>query len=189
MSRRWTVPVRTFLAAALLAASTANSEPIPLPPGEWRIPREVHHPLDPASRAGRFEAAGTRRSFGRDDFSVAAWVQCDDSIDVMGEVASQFDASTRIGWQLGLIDLSGVTSHQPNRRNLYFGLDAGTTPQWEDCGRPGNAVYICALCVHAGSLYAGTFEVGGDHRGRVYRYEGKQQWAYVGAPEIGRAHV
>ena len=59
---------------------------------------------------------------------------------------------------------------------MHFGIDAGSEPKWTDCGRPGDAVYVMALAVHAGRLFAGTCEPGKDQAGHVYRYAGGTRW-------------
>lgn len=122
--------------------------------------------------------------FGAGDFSLSVWVHTEKELDdALGDIVSKYDPGARRGFQLGLQSFAGVTSAQSNDRNLQFGVDSGADPAWTDCGRPGNSVYVCALCVHAGALYAGTFETGAEEAGHVYRYDGAAGWIDCGAPD------
>ena len=60
-------------------------------------------------------------------------------------------------------------------------------PQIEDRGRPGKTVFVMALAVWAGDLFAGTFAADDDQRGRVYRYAGGSEWTDCGAPDGANA--
>ncbi len=134
---------------------------------------------DGGEQAARFDGRRSKVSVrqpplgGKDPFTVAMWVHTEAVLDdVLGDLLSWYDPTTRRGFNLGIINAHGVTSHQPNYRNLYFGIDAGSKPVWRDCGRPGNAVYVMALATFEGSLYAGTFETNLGESGHVYRYRG-----------------
>ena len=126
---------------------------------------------------------------GTHTFSIAAWVHTENVIDdVLGDIASKYDAQIRRGFNFSIQNFSGVTSTQSNYRHLHFGIDQDhIEPQWTDCGRPGNNVYVCALAVCQGSLYAGTYEAGADEAGRVYRYAGGEEWIDCGAPDLCNA--
>src|SRR5262249_55954532 len=102
----------------------------------------------------------------------------------LGDILSKYDPDRRRGFNLGLMNYAGVTNTQSNYRHLQFGIDNGRieTP-WTDCGRPGNTIYVCALCVHDGQLYAGTYEQGENEAGHVYRYEGGAEWTDCGSPD------
>src|SRR5262245_20391361 len=118
-------------------------------------------------------------------FTIAGWVHTDaDDGDTVGDLIGKFDPDTRTGVHLGILTCTGMTSTaQPNHRNLHFGIDGGgSAPQWNDCGRPGNAVLIAALKVADGALYAGTLETGVTERGRLWRYEGDRRWVDLGNP-------
>jgi hypothetical protein len=134
--------------------------------------------------AGIAVAGGESLRPGAGDFSVAVWVHTDqDAGGALGDVVCKYDPASRRGFNLGLMTYTGVTSHQPNTRNLHFGVDGGADdPRWRDCGRPGNAVMVKALAVHAGDLYAATFEAGAGEAGHVYRHTGGTQWEDCGAP-------
>lgn len=125
---------------------------------------------------------------GRGDFTLATWVEVADKLDrPTGDLLSRYDSETRRGWHLTLKSSSGVTSNQSNDRHLQFGIDDDRASEWQDCGRPGRALFAFAMAVHEGSLYAGTCEPGKDESGRVYRFTGDQQWIDCGAPDESNA--
>ncbi|MFH1570670.1 MAG: LamG domain-containing protein [Gemmatimonadota bacterium] len=146
-------------------------------------------PGAPASAAfdgatSRLEVApDPRLDTGTGDFAAALWVCAgDDGVDVAGDLLSRYDPESRRGWHLGLVSLPGVTTSMANDRNLHFGVDqAVSEPGWTACGRPGRAVFVYALTVFAGHLYAATCEPGAGEAGHVYRYEGGG-WVDCGAP-------
>ena len=121
---------------------------------------------------------------GTGDFSIAVWVHTEAELDdVLGDIISKYDPASRIGVTLSIMNYAGVTSSQSNYRNLAFGIDAGRIdPAWTDCGRPGNNIYVMALAVCDGGLYAGTYEEGEAQRGHVWRYEGGTKWTDCGCP-------
>lgn len=123
-------------------------------------------------------------AFGTRPFTISVRVSTERALDhVLGDVLCKFDPATRRGINFGLLNYAGVTSSQCNHRNVFFGIDdAKLDPQWTDCGRPGNAVCVFSLCVHDGNLYAGTFEMGKDEAGHVFRYAGNQNWIDCGVP-------
>lgn len=136
-------------------------------------------------KAGRVTVGPARGlDLGTGDFTLALWVRCDERLDDRpGDLMTLYDPKKRVGFNLSLRTNTGVTSSQPNVRQLQFGIDAGTEPTWTDEGRPGNAVLAFALAVHDGSLYAGTCGNGKADVGRVYRHEGPGKWADCGAPD------
>ncbi len=136
-------------------------------------------------RGARIEVAGQSLLEGGGPFSLSARVRLADSdTDVPGDIISWYDPEARRGFSLGVQTLAGVTCSQSNYRNLYFGVDAGSSPSgWTDCGRPGNAIFASAMAVHDGSLYTGTFEMDEEESGHVYSYEGDGVWADCGVPD------
>lgn len=115
--------------------------------------------------------------FGKSDFTILLRTNGE------GELLSQYDPATRKGFHFGIITRQGVTHSQANVRQLTFGLDDGSTPRpWVDHGRLGNAIYIHALAVHDGNLYAGTCEPKKDESGHVYRWERDKSWTDCGSP-------
>jgi Concanavalin A-like lectin/glucanases superfamily len=148
-------------------------------------------------KAARFDGRGAhlevkfseKLQTGTSDFSLSACVHTVERLDdVLGDIASRFDPETRRGFSLGIMNYAGVTSAQSNYRHLQFGIDAGTElEKWVDCGRPGTTLYVCALAVCEGELYAGTFETGADDAGHVWRYVGGTEWADCGSPDRANA--
>ncbi len=124
-------------------------------------------------------------ALGADEFTLSAWIHTERSLDdVVGDIASAFDARGRRGFTLGILDFPGSVYSTPNSRTLAFGIDRDRVEQdWTDCGRPGNAMHVFALCNHDGYLYAGTFESGRDEAGYVWRYAGGDEWIDCGSPD------
>jgi hypothetical protein len=119
--------------------------------------------------------------FGTSDFSISTWINPDmTETDGPGDLLAKFDAVSRTGFQLGIMNNSGTCSSMANTRNLFFGIDQARIGEWKNCGRPGDAILVYALCVFDGALYASTYEDKGG-KGRVYRYDGKG-WVDCGAP-------
>lgn len=126
--------------------------------------------------------------FDSDDFTITVWVHTDDALDdVIGDLVSKFDPVHRRGFNWCIKNGHGVTTSQPNFRNIHFGIDANTEPKWTDCGRPGNAVYIMAMAVHDGNLFVGTCEGSRHDTGHVYRYAGGTRWVDCGNPDKSNA--
>ena len=123
-------------------------------------------------------------ALGTGDFSLAAWVKTDRiTTDVPGDILSKYCPTTRCGLNFGVQSAAGVGSSQSNWRNVFFGIDDGKLePAWTNHGRPGNAVFIKALAVHDGALYAGTYEGEAGETGHVYRFTGGTDWEDCGAP-------
>lgn len=120
---------------------------------------------------------------GTGDFSIALWLQADDSgAEFPGDLLSQYDPARRRGFQLAIKDNPGTFS-AAGQRQLHFGMDDNKESQWVDCGRPGNALLAFALSVHGGELYAGTCEPGKGESGHVYRYGGGTAWIDCGSPD------
>ncbi len=127
--------------------------------------------------------------FGREDFSVAAWIWTDGSTDdVPGDILSQYDATRRRGFHLGLKTNTGVTFNQSSYRQLQFGIDNNQRSDWRDCGHPGkNSILAFALTTHEGRLFAGTCEPDVGDSGHVYVYGGGDRWIDCGSPARSNA--
>lgn len=123
-------------------------------------------------------------NLGEGDFTISAWIHTETRLDdTLGDIFTKYDPASRKGLNFGIMNYHGVVCAQSNYRNLFFGIDNGAESDgWQDCGRPGNAVYPMSLCVFEGSLYAGTFEFGKDETGHVYRYAQGKEWEDCGAP-------
>lgn len=126
---------------------------------------------------------------GTTPFSIALWVNTAAAgHESPGDLLSQYDPESRTGFHLGLYTHAGVTNSQPNLRQLHFGIDHGRIePEFTDHGRLGDAVFVFALCVHDGRLYASTCEPGESQAGRVFRFEGGQRWTDLGRPDKANA--
>ena len=138
-----------------------------------------------------FNGLNSRISIGnvdrlfRGDFSISVDVHTDEKLtDVVGDILSYFNPELRRGFNFSIMNYAGVTNAQSNYRNVHFGISDGKEkPNWVDCGRPGNNMYIRSLTVFDGSLYASTWEPQEGGRGHIYRYAGGQQWIDVGSPD------
>ncbi len=125
--------------------------------------------------------SGEAPLLGTNAFTLALWVQSDEVADrLSGDLMGRYDLATRRGFHLTLKSSAGVTSNQANWRHLQFGVDDDRAWEWEDCGRPGNALFAFALAAHEGELYAGTCEPGEGESGRVYRHDGGERWVDCG---------
>ncbi len=147
------------------------------PSSDSRVSRPV------AQLAGgktRLEVAGL--GIGRGDFALTAWVNVESrSRTGIGDIAAAFDPVTRRGFSLGVHHGSPCGNHA-NDRNLFFGIDAGSDVRWADHGRPSpSTIMVCALAVHDGDLYAGTWEAGASNVGHVYRLD-RGGWIDCGKP-------
>ena len=126
---------------------------------------------------------------GTGPFSIAVWVHTPELLDdVLGDLLTQYDPTTRTGVTLTLMSYAGVTSAQSNWRNVLFGIDASRIdPAWTDRGRPGNNHYVKSLVVFDGDLYAATWEPGEKETGHVYRFAGGTRWVDCGSPDVANA--
>ena len=121
--------------------------------------------------------------FGTKDFTVSLWLHIREQLDdVPGDLLSQFDAAKRRGWNLSLKS-HAVTACQANTRTLHFGIDNDRLEKsWTDHGQVGNGMFVKALAVFDGQLFAGTCEAGQDQAGHVYRFDGDKKWIDCGSP-------
>ncbi|MBX7256297.1 MAG: LamG domain-containing protein [Candidatus Hydrogenedentes bacterium] len=154
-------------------------------------------PSPDGTRAARFDGRAAylevpsehAPALGTGDFTISAWVCTEASLDDgLGDIVGMYDAAARRGLNFGILAATGVTNSQPNYRTVYAGIDnAQSEPQWTDCGRPGNAIFIFGMAVHEGQLYAATCEPGEKESGHVYRYDGGTQWIDCGSPDKSNA--
>ncbi len=135
------------------------------------------------------ELPAGKLKLGIDDFTLSLWVHPDAQLDdVIGDLVSQYDPATRTGLNLSIQNLAGVTTSQPNHRQLHFGIDQGQLEEsWTDHGRLGQAVFVFALAVHDDRLYGATCEAGQDQRGHVFRWEEGDRWTDLGSPDACNA--
>lgn len=98
-----------------------------------------------------------------------------------GGLVSRFSEDRTVGWHAGVLSQPGVTSMQPNWRNLQFGWNTvNSSETWTDLGNPGGCRWVCAMCVHEGDLFVGTFDDASDGRGHVYRMKEGGGWEDCG---------
>ena len=123
---------------------------------------------------------------GTDDFTLSARVYTERQVDdPIGDILSKYCPDQRRGFSLGFKRHSAACTSLANWRNVHFGIDAGHIDDaWTDCGQLGNAVFVMALAVHQGHLYAGTCEA--DGAGHVFRFDGTH-WQDLGAPDQANA--
>lgn len=198
-----------MLLAASVSPSALSDEPEPTLIGHWRLDGKAINSVDTESAVvdtnGRFETYDSRPAarfvggdhfisdtsrlldVGTDDFTVAVWINLDDSDeDTPGDVLTMTDSSGQV-WRMSIATRSGVAHSQSNFRQLHFGIDDATTGEWVDQGRPGEAVFVHALAVNNGELFAGTCEPGADQAGHVYRFAGDTAWVDCGSPDKSNA--
>lgn len=191
-----TAPQPAHAEDGLIAHIRMSAEPQDLSPSRLRIkvhgtPRQFVEKAEQTAPFLRFngrtdflqiDAPSPLHQLGTGD---ATWVirasvaTADD--DLPGEILSQFDPATRTGYRWGIDTRSGVTSSQASWKQLHFGIDHGSTGEWRDDDRPGNALLIFSLAVHDGQLFAGTCEAETDGAGHVFRFDGKT-WTDCGSP-------
>jgi len=147
-------------------------------------------PADFDGRTAYIEVPDSKSlSLGTGDFSISVTVNTSADLgDVIGNVLSKYDPQSRKGFQLSIKNHAGVTSSQSNDRHLQFGIDNGKIDaQWTDHGRLGNAILVYSMAVYDGQLFAGTCVPGKDGAGRVFRFDGGQNWIDCGAPDVCNA--
>ena len=136
--------------------------------------------------------ASPKLQLGTGDFTVAAWVRTEQNIDdLIGDVLSQYDASRRRGFSLTIKSTAGGYSSHGDDRHVYFGIDNGREPTWEDCGRPSpTSNYVSnSLTVFDGQLYAAITDAEKfEDWCHVFRYAGEQKWDDCGRVGDRRTH-
>jgi hypothetical protein len=122
-------------------------------------------------------------------FTISTWINIPEQLDdVPGDILSLWDPQKRAGVHLGVYSHRGVTNSQACERQLHFGINADRLePEFRDHGRLGSSVFVFALCVHNGRLYASTCNSGSTEAGQVYRYEDDDRWTDLGSPDAANA--
>lgn len=150
----------------------------------------INHGVKLTVQAGEFNGTGyievphsDSLSLGTKDFSVAAWIRCNELTDDIGDILSKYDPVRRKGFNFSVVDAQYRSP--ANRRNLFFGIDDGKIGPWTDCGKCDNVGVWC-LCVHRGKLYAGSYTRNNgsytdlNPQGHVYRWAGETTWTDLG---------
>ena len=192
-----------LLTTLLLLSSSADCHGQPTPAGHWPLTADARD-ISGNDRHGDVENVDFTETNGavfngrngkitidnpldlfQGNFSINVNIYTADELtDVIGDILSCFNPSTRQGVNFSIMNYAGITNAQSNWRNIHFGInDCHQTPKWEDCGRPGNSMYVRSLTVFDGSLYASTGEPEEGGQGHIYKYGGGQKWFDVGAPD------
>lgn len=208
---------RTLMTAALMMLGSVawGSEPLPAPVAHWPLAVDARdvgplgwHGDARGVRFGVSPEGGPRSSAafdgreamialpappaamaGKSDFAISLWLHTEASLrDALGDVVSAFETERQHGWVLSLGHRPAAVGSQGNFRQLEWGGVTRSEPgTWQDWGRVGRAVYVMALVVHEGQLYAGTCEPSVDERGGVYRWQTEVGWVPCGAPSGANA--
>src|SRR6476659_4070947 len=139
----------------------------------------------------RADPPGTEQALGA-EFTVGVWLEVPGHrAGVAGGLASQFDPTTRSGFNLSAISSAGGYNGPGDELRISFGIDAGSEPRWRDCGRPSpTSNYVSnSLTVYEGSLFAATSDAPDEaDRGHVYRHRGETKWEDLGRVGSEDAH-
>ena len=121
---------------------------------------------------------------GREAFTVSLWFNIDGADDDLpGDLVNHFDHGSQNGWSLAVTSRSGLVHSTSNHRQISFGInDNRHAPAWLSHGRPGQAIYVHALAVHNGLLYAGVCDPRAGSQGGVFRFQPPDQWINTNAP-------
>ena len=121
---------------------------------------------------------------GREAFTVSLWFNIDGADDDLpGDLVNHFDHGSQNGWSLAVTSRSGLVHSTSNHRQISFGInDNRHAPAWLSHGRPGQAIYVHALAVHNGQLYAGVCDPRAGSQGGVFRFQPPDQWINTNAP-------
>jgi hypothetical protein len=117
------------------------------------------------------------------DFSISFWLDVPNvRAGAAGVLVARFDPMTRSGFTLSAISSSGGYNGPGDELRISFGLDAGTEPQWIDCGRPSaTSNYLTSLAVFQGMLYTGSTDGRSESDfAHVYRHRGGTDWEDTG---------
>src|SRR5688572_3553817 len=105
------------------------------------------------------------------DFTIALWLRVPgDRAGATGDLASSYDPVQRKGFTLTAISSAGGYNGPGDELRISFGIDDGSEPTWEDCGRPSPASnYVSnSLTVFDGALHAATSDAPNEaDRGHV----------------------
>lgn len=125
-----------------------------------------------------------RLAIGQGPFTVMARVDLSGSDDDLpGDLVNSFDHEAGTGWMLSITSRSGLVHSRSNHRQIHFGIRGGDSPTaWTDHGRPGGSVYVQAMTVFDGALYAGICDPSPAGRGGVFRFVPPDRWEDLKLP-------
>jgi hypothetical protein len=186
----------------ILVSPAAAAEPGLI--GHWKLQGDArdssgaeHHGtnhgamLESGTFDGRraFVEIPTAPDLGKGDFTISVQTRLsDDFAQTCGDILSQYDSTRRRGFHLGVSSSAGGYNGAGSERHVHFGMDDGTEPVWDDCGRPGGQTHISdALTVFNGHLYAGTTDaIDEKDWAHVFRYDGGRKWEDCGRLGTGK---
>lgn len=116
------------------------------------------------------------------DFTISAWIKCDDGPRMVGDIINKYDPDKRAGINFHVLTSASGYSSISDSRNVLFGIDNGKEGNWIDCGRPSatNSI-ISTLIVYKGNLYAGIGDaINPEDACRIFKYEGGSRWSDCG---------
>lgn len=129
-------------------------------------------------------------ALGKNDFSLAAWVNAADTFDdVRGDILSKFDPANRKGFNFQLRSSAGGYQSAGDDRQVFFGIDNAKLGDWQDCGRPSpTSNYVSnSLTVFDGHLYAANIDASDSAQWcHVYRYADDDKWIDCGRVGQGK---
>ena len=127
-----------------------------------------------------------RLNLGKQDWSASVWVHTDAELtDVLGDVLSKYDPTTRTGVMLSIMNYAGVTSATVQLPQHFLRHRCRSVGQSVDGLRPPGKFPICD---GYGRLRRTAFlpeptRKAKKEAGRVYRYDGGTAWTDCGFPE------
>lgn len=119
-------------------------------------------------------------SFGIDNGNMTGWQDC-------GRPGNNIGAFSMVSFDGSLF--VGTCEQGKTEAGHVYRYD--TSGRWIDCGSPDSSNSVMALAVYNNKLYAGTakYRFAGsalkesenlNEGGRIFRYEGEQEWAFCG---------
>lgn len=199
--------VRAIFVLAFFRVASLMAGPDDSLVGDWPLMQDgadrsangreaVAEGIDFTGDGARFDGArssirlpGLAKALGSNDFTIEMSIRPDDAASMPGDLFEVRDANGR-GVSISIVTRAGVTHSQANVRQLSFEICSGSDGiTWKDAGRPGNAVYVHALCVHDGAVYAGTCEPAAGEFGHVYRRSLDGDWIDLGHPDDANAVI
>ena len=116
------------------------------------------------------------------DFTIALWLHVpEDRAGVTGDLASSYDPARRKGFTLSAVSSAGGYNGPGDELRISFGLDDGSTPTWEHCGRPSPTSNLCEQLAYGVRRRTPR----GDHR-RSRRGGSRACLPVRGRPELAR---
>ena len=121
-------------------------------------------------------------AFGKDNFSISAWVKCAPGARVGGDIVNKFDTDSRTGFNFHILSSSSAYNAVSDSRNVFFGVDQARNGKWIEEGLPVRTNNeITLFVVFKNHLYAGiSATLDPEKSCRLFRYEGPNKWKDCG---------